>query len=254
VAVVTLNRPEKKNALGDTMTPALREILPVLEARADVGCLMLTGAGDAFCSGGDVGGMAEGSADTRRKTHREHVEDLVRRQEALTLRLHELSKPSVAALPGAAAGAGLSIALACDLRVATRSAFVVTAFAKIGLSGDYGASWFLERLVGPSRAKELLYFSERVSAEDCLRWGLVNAVFENETFREDAFAYAERLANGPTLALSRMKLNIRRGGSQDLRAALALEAEHMVASFQTEDAREAIRAFTERRKPEFKFR
>jgi enoyl-CoA hydratase/carnithine racemase len=254
VATVTLNRPEKKNALGDSMTPALREILPILEARSDVGCVLLTGAGEAFCSGGDVGGMAEGSAETRRKSQQEHVEDLIRRQEELTLRLHEFAKPTIAALPGPAAGAGLSIALSCDLRVAKRSAFMLTAFAKLGISGDYGASWFLDQLVGPSKAKELLYFSERISAEECLGLGLVNAVFENEAFREDATEYAERLANGPTLALSRMKLNVRRGGSQSLREALALEAEHMVASFQSEDAHEAIRAFVERRKPEFKFR
>jgi 2-(1,2-epoxy-1,2-dihydrophenyl)acetyl-CoA isomerase len=160
----------------------------------------------------------------------------------------------VAALPGAAAGAGLSIALACDLRVASADAFLVTAFANIGLSGDYGASWFLNRLLGQAKAKELMFLSERVGADECARLGLVNAVFAAKTFRDDAFAYAKRLANGPTLALSRMKRNINRGALQGLRESLALEAEHMVASFQTEDAREAIRAFAEKRKPEFRFR
>jgi enoyl-CoA hydratase/carnithine racemase len=260
VATVTLNRPHKKNSLSDLLTPALREILLVLEERADVGCVMLTGTGDALCSGGNVSGFSGGeshdsdAAPARHRSHDDRVAELIRKQEALTLRLYELAKPTVAALPGPAAGAGLSIALACDLRVASRSAFIMTAFRNIGLSGDYGSSWFLNRLIGQSKAKELMYFSERVGAEECERLGLVNSVFEHETFRDDAFAYAERLANGPTVALNRMKRNINRGGLQGLRESLALEAEHMVASFRTEDAREAIRAFAEKRRPDFKFR
>jgi len=260
VATVTLNRPHKKNSLSDLLTPALREILLVLEERADVGCVMLTGTGDAFCSGGNVSGFSGGASDDSgaspapSRSHDERVTELIRKQEALTLRLYELAKPTIAALPGPAAGAGLSIALACDLRVASRQAFIITAFRNIGLSGDYGSSWFLNRLIGQSKAKELMYFSERVGAEECARLGLVNSVFEDETFRDDAFAYAERLANGPTVALNRMKRNINRGGLQGLRESLALEAEHMVASFRTEDAREAIRAFAEKRKPDFKFR
>lgn len=260
VATVTLNRPHKKNSLSDQLTPALRAILLVLEERSDVGCVMLTGTGDAFCSGGNVSGFSggpEGDSDTtpaRPASHDDRVAELIRKQESLTLRLYELAKPTVAALPGPAAGAGLSIALACDLRVASRNAFVMTAFRNIGLSGDYGSSWFLNRLIGQSKAKELMYFSERVGAEECARLGLVNSVFEHETFREDAFQYAERLANGPTVALNRMKRNINRGALQGLRESLALEAEHMIASFRTEDAREAIRAFAEKRKPDFKFR
>lgn len=255
VGTVTLNRPHKKNSLSDALTPALREVLLTLEAHPDAGCVLLTGAGDAFCSGGDVSGMgARPTAESQARTLDDHVADLIRRQESLTLRLYELAKPTVAALPGPAAGAGLSIALACDLRVASADAFVVTAFANIGLSGDYGSSWFLNRLVGQAKAKELMFLSERVSAEECARLGLVNAVFHPKTFREDAFAYARRLANGPTLALSRMKRNINRGALQGLRESLALEAEHMAQSFQSEDAREAIRAFAEKRKPEFRFR
>jgi enoyl-CoA hydratase/carnithine racemase len=149
VATVTLNRPHKKNSLGDRLTPALREILLTLEAHPDVGCVLLTGAGDAFCSGGDVSGMGGGSSDEApTRSPDERVAELIRRQESLTLRLYELAKPTVAALPGPAAGAGLSIALACDLRVASEDAFIVTAFARIGLSGDYGSSWFLNRLLG----------------------------------------------------------------------------------------------------------
>ena len=259
VATVTLNRPEKRNSLSDDLTPALREILLVLESHPDVGCVMITGAGEAFCSGGDVSGMGAGSSPKsepppRELTLDERVAELIRKQEALTLRLYELSKPTVAALPGPAAGAGLSIALACDLRVASSTAFVLTAFANLGLSGDYGASWFLNRLLGQAKAKELMYLPERIGAEECERLGLVNRVFSPETFRDESFALARRLANGPTVALSRMKRNLNRGALQGLRESLALEAEHMVMSFQTDDAREAVRAFTEKRKPEFKFR
>ncbi|MEM7078401.1 MAG: enoyl-CoA hydratase [Pseudomonadota bacterium] len=256
VATVTLNRPQKRNSLSDNLTPALREILLMLEADRDVGCVMLTGTGDAFCSGGDVSGMGGSSdaSETPPKNVDERVAELIRKQEALTLRLYELSKPTIAALPGPAVGAGLSIALACDLRVASPNAFIMTAFINIGISGDYGSSWFLNRLIGQSKAKELMYFSDRVYAEECARLGLVNAVFEQDTFREDAFAYALRLAQGPSLALSRMKRNLNRGALQGLRESLALEAEHMVASFATEDAREAISAFAQKRKPEFKQR
>lgn len=257
VATVTLNRPHKKNSLSDHLSPALRAILLDLELRHDVGALLLTGTGDAFCSGGDVSGMGGGGTpppEHERPNVDERVADLIRRQEALTGRLYEFAKPTVAALPGPAAGAGFSIALACDLRVASPKAFLVSAFRNIGLSGDYGASWFLPRLVGEAKAKELMFMSERIGAEQALALGLVNAVFPEETFREDAFAYASRLANGPTMALSRMKRNLHRGADQDLRASLALEAEHMIASFQSDDAKEAIRAFAEKRKPDFKFR
>jgi enoyl-CoA hydratase/carnithine racemase len=253
VATVTLNKPDKRNALGDILTPALREVLLVLEADSRVGCVLITGAGKAFCSGGDVSGMG-GGAGAAVKTLDERVAELTRKQESLTLRLYELAKPTIAALPGAAAGAGLSIALACDLRVAARDAFIVTAFRNIGLSGDYGASWFLNRLIGQSKAKELMFRSERVSAEACERLGLVNQVFEPDTFRADAQRYAAEIACGPATALRLMKRNLNRGALQGLRESLAMEAQHLILSGQSEDAAEAIRAFQEKRAPRFTYR
>ncbi|MEZ5560574.1 MAG: enoyl-CoA hydratase-related protein [Pseudomonadales bacterium] len=252
VATVTLNKPHKKNALGDTLTPALRAILPVLEARSDVGCILLTGAGDAFCAGGDISEM--GRNDTAAVSNRafdDRVEELFERQRTLTARIYRLSKPTVAALPGAAAGAGLSIALACDLRVAAETAFLVTAFRNIGLSGDYGASWFLPRLVGLARAKSLLYRSERISAAEAHAMGLVDEVFPSASFRESAFRFAVALAAGPTAALARMKINLQTGLEQSLDASLALEARHMIESAGSDEAREAIRAFMEKRPPQF---
>lgn len=250
VAVVTLNKPHKKNALGDILTPALRETLLKLETDSRVGCVMITGSGNAFCSGGDVSGMGSGG-DKVVKSNHEKVIELTRKQETLTLRLFELAKPTIAALPGAAAGAGLSLALACDLRVACESAFVTTAFANIGLSGDYGASWFLPRLIGLSRAKEMFYRSTRVNAAEALDMGLINKVFSNETFREEAFNYAREIANGPNIALGLMKKNLNRGFDQSLAASLAMEAQHLISCAGTNEAKEAISAFMEKRTPQF---
>ncbi len=249
VALITLNKPHKKNALGDILTPALRQILLTVEADDRVGCVMITGAGDSFCSGGDVSGMGGGTS--KPKTRNERISDLIHKEETLTLRLHELDKVTIAALPGAAAGAGASIALACDLRVASSNAFMTTAFKNIGLSGDYGASWFLPRLIGLAKAKELFYTADRVGAEEGFRLGIFNKVFPQETFQEEAFEYARAIANGPTQTLGRMKKNLNQGVNQGLRESLALEAEHLIDSGGSSEAKEAITAFMEKRPPVF---
>ena len=145
----------------------------------------------------------------------------------------------------------MSIALACDLRVASSNAFITTAFKNIGLSGDYGGSWFLPRLIGLAKAKELYYTADRVGAEEAARLGIFNKVFPEDSFREDALAYARNIANGPTSTLGRMKVNLNRGVNQSLRDSLVLEAEHMIASGGTEESREAIKAFMEKRVPQF---
>ena len=252
VAVVTLNKPHRKNALGDVLTPALRALLPQLERRADVGCVMITGAGNAFCSGGDVSEMgASAELGAPAPSLEERIADLTEKQRALTGRLYHLNKPTVAALPGAAAGAGLSIALACDLRIASDDAFMITAFRNVGLSGDYGATWFLPRLVGLSRAKSLFYFSPRLTAHEAQNIGLVDRVFPSASFRAEALRYAMDIANGPTQALGRLKLNLQAGMMQSLDASLALEAQHMVESGRSDEAREAIAAFMQKRKPQF---
>lgn len=254
VATVTLNKPHKKNALGDVLTPALRAVLPQLEARSDVGCVMITGAGDAFCAGGDVSEMGSSSgsgAAIKAPSAQERIDALTEKQRLLTGRLYHLNKPTIAALPGAAAGAGLSIALACDLRVAADTAFMITAFRNIGLSGDYGASWFLPRLVGLARAKSLFYRSPRLSALDAQNMGLVDAVFSAETFRHEAFEFAQEIANGPTQALSKMKANLHAGMFLSLDDAFALEAKHLIESSGGAEAREAISAFQQKRQPVF---
>jgi len=252
VALVTLNKPHKKNALGNILTPALRALLPRLETRSDIGCVMITGAGNAFCSGGDVSEMGVGPhPDAKPRSLSERISDLTEKQQALTGQLYHLTKPTIAALPGAAAGAGLSIALACDLRIAAEDAFMITAFRNVGLSGDYGATWFLPRLVGLARAKSLFYWSPRLSAQEALGMGLVDRVFAKSTFRDEALSYAIDIANGPTQTLARMKTNLHMGLTQSLDDSFVLEAKHMIESGSGEEARQAIAAFKQKRKPVF---
>ncbi len=253
VATITLNRPEKRNALSDNLTPALREILLVLESDPRVGCIVITGAGKAFCAGGDISGMGgnRSASDTPRPSLEEGIRTLQHKQESLTLRLYELVKPTIAALPGPAAGAGLSIALACDMRIMADTAFITTAFANIGLSGDYGSSWFLTRLVGPAVAKELFFSSRRVSAEECKTLGIANKVVGFAELQTETQAFAQQIANGPATAIRYMKENLNRAINGDLKTCLAMEADRMVRSTQTTDHKEAVNAFMEKRPPQF---
>ena len=255
VATVTLNKPDKRNALGDVLTPALRAILLTLEADPRCDAVLITGAGRAFCAGGDVSGMGGGGGappEGPQPTAQDRVRALIHKQETLTLRLHELAKPTIAALPGPAAGAGLSIALACDLRIMADSAFITTAFANVGLSGDYGGSWLLTQLVGPAVAKDLYLTARRVSADECLRLGIANRVTTFDGLREEAQALARQLANGPRTALRYMKENINRALVADFKTCLAMEADRLIRSAGTDDHREAVRAFMEKRPPAFR--
>ena len=250
VGVVVLNRPEARNALTLAMKEALLELLPRLEADGDVGCVLVTGAGSAFCAGGDTKTMAR---DGRLPSPGERLE-LLHREHGIPLLLHRMAKPTIAALPGAAAGAGLGLALACDLRIAAKSAFVTTAYARLGLSGDYGTSWFLTQLVGTARAREILFSADRLDAAACERIGLVNRVAPDEDLAREALAWAVRIAAGPPVALRFMKDNLNRALAFDLEACLGVEAERMVASAQTEDYLEAVRARAEKREPVFRGR
>ena len=255
VAIITLNRPNKKNALSDHLTPALRQTLLELETNRNVGCILITGSGDAFCAGGDIGGMG-GNASTNkevseRPTAEERVRTLIHKQETLTLRLADHAKPTIAALPGVAAGAGLCIALACDIRVACQSAFVTTAYRNIGFSGDYGGSWLLTQLVGPSKAKELFFTGRRVQSDEALELGIFNQIFEDAAFENEALAMAKQIASGPPIAIAFMKEHINRAVTGDLRSNLAMEADRLIRCAATSDHKEAVKAFMEKRTPVF---
>lgn len=251
VAVITLNRPEARNALSDKLTPALRTQIRERGEDPAVGALLITGAGTAFCSGGDVKGMG-GRGPRGQMSYEERLADLRWRQSNLTGALVALRKPTIAALPGAAAGAGLAIALACDVRIAATSAFASTGYAKIGLSGDYGIAWLLTRTVGPARARELMFTSDRVDSERAERIGLFNRVVPDEKLKDAAFEFARTLAQGPRVALRNMKDNLDDALSIDYPTALHREAERLVQASRTEDHKEAVKAFVEKRKPVFK--
>ena len=255
VATLTFNRPEVRNALGDIVSPALRRMIAQVAEDPEVRCVVITGAGTAFCAGGDVKGMGGRDPDrSRPRTPDEAAADLTERQMALTGALYALPKPTIASLPGAAAGAGLSIALACDLRIAAESAFLTTGFAKIGLSGDYGASFFLTRMLGTARARELFLTGARLPARRCEEWGLVNRVVADADLADETRALALQLAQGPPVAYAQMKQNLDHALGADLPSCLEEEARGLVRTAQTRDHREAVKAFVEKRAPRFEGR
>jgi 2-(1,2-epoxy-1,2-dihydrophenyl)acetyl-CoA isomerase len=252
VMTLTLNRPEARNAMSGAMTSALAQQLAAAELDPGVKCVVLTGAGRGFCAGGDVKGMAaRGDGTVGENTidgaiHRQRVN-----QRATAGKLFKMPKPTIASLPGAAAGAGLSLALACDLRIMASDAIMTTAFAKVGFSGDYGGTYFLTQLVGSAKARELYYLSGRVSAEEALRLGLTNWVCPPEELAEKTREIALSLANGPSVAFRYMKENLNRAMAGEVDDCLDLEATHHVHCGQTADHREAAKAFVEKRQPVF---
>jgi enoyl-CoA hydratase/carnithine racemase len=253
VAVITLNRPEVKNALSDTLSPALRAMIKACGENPDVGVLLLTGAGNAFCAGGNVKGM--GAHRDKKKlemSYEEKVADLQERQRLLTGALASVRKPTIAALPGPAVGAGLAIALACDIRVAAQSAFVSTGYLRVALSGDYGIAWLLTRLIGTARARELMFTAEKVDAARCEQIGLVNRVVPDDKLQTEAFVLAQSMAEGPTLALRYMKDNLDEALLFDFATARDHEAVRLIRLTTTADHKEAVQAFIEKRKAVFK--
>jgi enoyl-CoA hydratase/carnithine racemase len=250
VALITLNRPEARNALSDRLTPALRRVIKQCGDDSGVGALLITGAGTAFCAGGDVKGMGGNSSKTE-MAFDERVADLRTKQRTLTGALVAVRKPTIAALPGPAAGAGMALALACDIRIAADSAIMSTGYARIGLTGDYGVAWLLTRLVGTSRARELMFLSERIDARRCEALGLVNRVVPDAELREAAFSLAKSLAEGPSIALAHIKDNLDHALKSDFLDSMDMEAENMVRSSRTADHKEAVRAFLDKRKPAF---
>ncbi|PAY10550.1 enoyl-CoA hydratase [Bradyrhizobium sp. UFLA03-84] len=253
VAIVTLNRPDARNSLSDTLTPALRTMIRTCGENPEVGVLLVTGAGKAFCAGGNVKGMgANRDPKKLEMSYEDKVADLQERQRLLTGALASVRKPTIAALPGPAVGAGLAIAMACDIRIAAQSAFISTGYLRVALSGDYGMAWLLTRLVGTSRARELMFTSEKVDAARCEQIGLVNRVVPDEALHDEAFALAKSIAEGPTLALRYMKDNLDEALQFDFATARDHEAERLIRLTTTSDHKEAVQAFIEKRKPVFR--
>jgi 2-(1,2-epoxy-1,2-dihydrophenyl)acetyl-CoA isomerase len=252
VAMLTLNRPDRLNAMSRPMLDALLEALPRLAEDPAVGVVVLTGAGRGFCAGGDVKAMAEGN-ELGGQTMEEKAQALRGRMETSRW-LHEMPKPTIAMMRGPAAGAGLSLAMACDLRVASDTARLGTAFARVGYSGDFGGSYYLTQLVGTAKARELYFTADLLDAAQALALGLVNRVVPDARLEEETMALASRLARGPRVALRYMKRNMNAAESASLKEMLDLEAWHHTRTGMTEDHREAARAFVEKREPQFKGR
>jgi 2-(1,2-epoxy-1,2-dihydrophenyl)acetyl-CoA isomerase len=242
VVTLTLHRPERKNAINNAMWSELLAVFQEVDVSSTDRVLVITGAGDAFCSGAD---LSDRGNDTRHSLSRLHwVADIA-------LALHRIPKPVIAKVNGVAVGAGMNLALACDLIVASETARFSEIFARRGLSIDFGGSWLLPRLIGMHRAKELAFFADIISAKEAAELGLVNRVLppgELDAFVTD---WADRLAAGPPVALSLTKRLLT--NSFNVSMDEALEAEGMAQSVNsaTEDTAEAIRAFLEKRDPKF---
>ncbi len=255
VATLTMNRPEARNAMGGDMMTAMHEALPRLAADRDVRCVVLTGAGGAFCAGGDVKGFASeagsksggssGGFDLEGRAHG------LRAGMELSRLLHEMPKPTLAAIPGPAAGAGLSLALACDMRIAVDTAKLTTAFSKVGLSGDYGGSFFLPYIVGQAKARELYFSAPVLSGTEAGEIGLVNRVATADEYEQAVADLARELASLPTVAVGYMKKNLNAAYGGSLSDTFDREALHMIRCFMTDDHKGAAKAFVEKRAPEF---
>ena len=245
VATLTLNRPDQLNAISPDLAERLGALLVQAEADDAVGCVVITGAGRGFCAGGDLGVMAQrdGAADPSPEELAAQAAARSELHERIPLRLHELSKPTIAILNGAAAGAGLGLAAACDLRVASAKAKLTTGFARVGRSGDFGGTFFLSRLVGPSRARELYFTSEVLSAQRALEIGLVDHVHAPDDVLAEGTALAERIAAGPPQALARMKEAFRVAEQGDLRRLLDAEAWLQTLSGNSDEGQRYLAAF-----------
>ena len=249
VLVLTLNRPEKLNALNGALHEQLHAALASAAEDDSVGAVILTGAGRAFSSGGDMGG----SYDRNRPppTLEQRADVLLNHGDSARL-LHEMPKPTIAMINGVAAGAGLALALACDLRTMSQDAVLTTSYAKVAMSGDLGISYFLPRLVGAARARELLFLAPKVSATESLSMGLVNRIEANNLLHDATLALATDLAKAPAVAIRYIKNNLVTSETGSLSDVLRQEAFGMARCGRTQDVKEAALAFREKRAPVFK--
>ncbi|MGY2939780.1 2-(1,2-epoxy-1,2-dihydrophenyl)acetyl-CoA isomerase [Bradyrhizobium sp. GM6.1] len=245
---ITMNRPERKNALNPDMVARLVVAARRAADDPEVRAVLFKGAGGSFCVGGDVKSMAEGRALLPFEVKMANL----RRGMEVSRILHQMPKPVVAQLDGAAAGAGLSMALSCDLRVASESCKITTAFAKVGFSGDYGGTYFLTQLLGSARARELYLTSPVLTAKEAHAIGMVTKVVPDAEIDTAAHELALSLAQGPSIALGFIKRNINNAEHLALEDCFDGEAIHHTRCSDTEDHKEAAKAFVEKRKPTFK--
>ena len=251
IATLTINRPQSRNSMTTEVMQGLSEAMPRLANDPAVRLVVLTGAGGAFCAGGDVKGFVNKEPGSANSLPFEQNVNLLRASMEVSRWLHEMPKPTLAVISGPAAGAGLSLALACDLRIAADDAKLTTAFSKIGLSGDFGGSYFLNHLVGAAKAREMYFTGEVVLGAQAVLIGLVNRSVPKDQLAQAAQAWALELAALPTLAIGYMKRNLNAGLRGSLSEVLDLEAIHMIRTFETEDHKAAAIAFVEKKLPRF---
>ena len=251
IATLTLNRPERLNALGDTLREDLYDAVMRSGADPNVGVLVITGAGRGFCSGGDVKSMNEREQSGQSSTTGERLAPV---RDRVILAMRDCPKPIIAAVNGAAAGAGMNLALACDLRIAASSARFSQAFVNRGLAPDWGGTYFLPRVVGTAKACELIFTGDTIDAAEALRLGILNAVVPPEELMAETHKLARKIAGGPPVAIQLSKRAIYHSEDVDLRAALEYETFAQSVCKDTEDAKEGVRAFVEKRTPVFRGR
>ncbi|MFJ8259302.1 enoyl-CoA hydratase/isomerase family protein [Peribacillus asahii] len=243
VCTVKLNRPEVRNALGLEMREELKDFFTSVKQNDEVKVIVLTGEGKAFSAGGDLSALKEVDAVSGRKrlqAGHEMIHSIV-----------NLEKPVIAAINGVAAGAGVSLAVACDMVIASRSASFIQSFAKVGLIPDLGGIHFLPKLIGRHRALELMFLGEKVSAEQAHDIGMINRVVEDERLMDEVHTLALQLAEGPDMALGFMKKLVNRSVLADLDETLELEGFAQAMCFESKDFKEGVQAFFEKRKPVF---
>ena len=255
IATLTLNRPASRNALTRDMLNQMAQTLSRWAQDPAVRLVVVTGKGGAFCAGGDVKGFANRAADSSQAPIFEQSAQSLRSVMEVSRWLHEMPKPSLAVISGPAAGAGLSMALACDMRIAADDAKLTTAFSKVGLSGDFGGSYFLSHILGAAKAREMYFTAQVILGQEAARIGLVHRSVPADQLAQAAQAWAQELAALPTIAVGYMKRNLNaalRGAP--LAEVLDLEATHMIRTFETQDHKSAAKAFVEKRAPQFEGR
>jgi enoyl-CoA hydratase/carnithine racemase len=251
IATLTLNRPERLNALGDTLRDDLYAAVLRASQDADVRVMVVTGAGKGFCAGGDVKAMNEAKEG---RAERPLIDKVAPLRDRVLLAMRDAPQPIIAAVNGAAAGAGMNLALGCDIRLASTAAKFTQAFVKRGLHPDWGGTYFLPRLVGMAKACELIFTGDVIDAQEALRLGVVSAVHRPEELMPAAYELARKIAAGPPIAIRLAKRALYHSQDVDLRAALEFETFAQNIASETEDAREGIRAFVEKRPAAFKGR
>jgi len=251
VATLTLNRPERLNALGDTLRDDLHDAILKCSDNPDVRVIVITGAGKGFCSGGDVKAMNEAKEGRR---ERPLGEKIAPNRDLTLLAMRDAPQPIIAAINGAAAGAGMNLALGCDIRIASTAAKFSQAFVKRGLHPDWGGTYFLPRVVGMAKAAELIFTGELIDAQEALRLGIVSQVVAPEELLSTANQLARRIAAGPPVAIRLAKRSLYDNAERDLKSSLERETFSQNIASETEDAREGIRAFVEKRDPKLQGR